>query len=186
MSGVELDLKKVVEARKLELSYIDEKEVWVKITRKEAIRRGIKIIGVRWIDVNKGDAIHPNYRSRLVGKEFNNYKDLSIFAATPPLEALRFIISEAATTEGSNKDNDKVVMINDVSRAFFEADATRDMAVELPEESKSEEDRRLDRVAILKKSLYGARDAAMNIQKEVRKMMTASGFEVGQYNVCRF
>ena len=26
-------------------------------------------IGVRWVDVNKGDKIHPDYRSRLVAKE---------------------------------------------------------------------------------------------------------------------
>ena len=44
MSGVELDPKKVVAARKLELTYIDEKEVWVTVTREEAIRRGLKII----------------------------------------------------------------------------------------------------------------------------------------------
>ena len=27
---------------------------------------------VKWIDINKGDDENPNYRSRLVGKEFNN------------------------------------------------------------------------------------------------------------------
>ena len=55
LSGGELGPKMVMKARQLELSYIHEKEVWVKITRKEALRRGLKVIGVRWIDVNKGD-----------------------------------------------------------------------------------------------------------------------------------
>ena len=32
---------------------------------------GGKIIGTRWIDVNKGDEKNPVYRSRLVGKEFH-------------------------------------------------------------------------------------------------------------------
>ena len=28
-------------------------------------------IAVRWVDINKGDTANPNYRSRLVAKEFN-------------------------------------------------------------------------------------------------------------------
>ena len=53
-----------------------------------------------------------------MGKEFNNEQIDGLFAGTPPLEALRFLIHEAA-----------------VSRAFFEADSTRDVCVELPEEA---------------------------------------------------
>ena len=26
-------------------------------------------IGVKWVDINKGDAVHPEYRSRLVAQE---------------------------------------------------------------------------------------------------------------------
>ncbi len=32
----------------------------------------MKVIGTRWIDSNKGGADKPDYRARLVGKEFNN------------------------------------------------------------------------------------------------------------------
>ena len=45
------------------------------MTRKEALKRGIKIVAVRWIDINKGDSKTPLYRSRLVAKEFNENKD---------------------------------------------------------------------------------------------------------------
>ena len=55
-----------------------------------------KLIDVRWIDTNKGDTANPNYRSRLMGREFNTYRDDALYAATPPLEALRLIISHAA------------------------------------------------------------------------------------------
>ena len=41
-----------------------------------------------------------------------------LFAGTPPLEALRTLVSEAATLE---EDDDKVIEIDVVSRAFFEA-----------------------------------------------------------------
>ena len=50
-----------------------------------------------WIDTNQGDAEHPNVRCRLVGKEFRTGPDDALFASTPPLEALRLIISRAAT-----------------------------------------------------------------------------------------
>ena len=41
-------------------------------------------IRVRWVDVNKGDKIHPDYRSRLVAKEIKIGKREDLFAATPP------------------------------------------------------------------------------------------------------
>ena len=79
-------------------------------------------------------------------------------------------MSEAATID-DEKWEETVKMINDVARAFFEAPATRDICVELPEEAKTEEDVKEDNVAILEKSLYGTRDAAQDFQKEVRKCM---------------
>ena len=73
-----------------------EKRVYSKITRREAQARGWKIIKARWIDINKGDDKNPVYRNRLVGKEFNNEAMDGILAGTPPLEALRCLIHEAA------------------------------------------------------------------------------------------
>ena len=40
---------------------------------------------------------------------------------TPPLVALRFLVHEAATVEGEEEEQEKVIMVNDVARAFFEA-----------------------------------------------------------------
>ena len=43
-----------------------------------------------------------------------------LFAGTPPLEALRFLVHEAATVEGKEEEEqEKVIMVNDVTRAFF-------------------------------------------------------------------
>ena len=50
--------------------------------------------------MNKGDDDNPVSRSRMVGKEFNDKVIGGLFAATPPLEALRLLLSWAATTEG--------------------------------------------------------------------------------------
>ena len=86
-----------------------------KIPRAQATRKGWKIIKTRWVDINKGDDENPNYRSRLVGKEFNTGPVDGLFAGTPPLEAVRFLIHEAATVRSDEPMGSKVLMINDVS-----------------------------------------------------------------------
>ena len=70
--GEELDAGEVRKARDNEMKYIEEKGVWKVIARDEAARREVKIIKTRWIDINKGDRANPNYRSRLVAKEFRD------------------------------------------------------------------------------------------------------------------
>ena len=69
------------------------------------------------------------------------------------MEALRLLISEAATRENGKTGGRKVIMVNDVSRAFFEAPARRPICVELLEEAKEEADWKSDNVAILEKGL---------------------------------
>ena len=160
--------------------------VYDKIPRAQAARKGWKIIKTRWIDINKGDDDNPNYRSRLVGKEFNTGPVDGIFAGTPPLEAVRFLIHEAATVRSDEPMGSKVLMINDVSRAFFEAPATRDICVELPKEDRTEPDVRHDKVGHLRMSLYGTRDASYNWQEEVAREMRKWGFRRGKYNPCLY
>ena len=77
-------------------------------------------------------------------------------------------------------------MINDVSRAFFEAPMQRHICIELPEEELEEHERGKKLVGHLRQSLYGTRDAAANFQKEVKKVMLAIGFHVGLYNPCTY
>ena len=57
---------------------------------------------MRWVDVNKGDDITPNYRSRLVAREIRRHGEEPIFAPTPPLESLRTVLSFAATDLGGH------------------------------------------------------------------------------------
>lgn len=183
MTGEILSGAEVMKARKKELDYADLKKVWVPIARAEAERKGYKIISTRWIDINKGDNINPNYRSRFVGREFNDGKEDGLFAATPPLEALRLIISRTATIEKKRPHCRRVIMVNDVARAFFEAPMSRSVCVELPPEQRLPGE---DKVGLLKKSLYGTRDAAANFQKLVKQVMVMAGFTVNVYNPCTF
>ena len=125
--------------------------------------------------MNKGDGENPNYRSRFVAKECNTGNQDGLFASTPPLEAPRLLIHDAATENGKGQ---KSIMINDVSRAFFEAQCHREVCIELPPEEGADN----SQVGVLVKSLYGTRDAAANFQREVRNFMTSIGFQVGKYN----
>ena len=109
-----------------------------------------------------------------------------IFAGTPPLEALRCLIHEAATIRAGDGPQSKVIMINDVARAFFEAPAVRQVCVELPEEDVTSSDRNLDKVGHLQMSLYGTRDAAMNWQEEVAKAMVRWGLKRGKNHPCLY
>ena len=125
VSGVELDPELVKGARKVEMTFFKSMKVYTRVPRAMQRMQGGKIIGVRWVDVNKGDKENPDMRSRLVGQEFNTGKDDELYASTPPLEALRFVVSTAATfTDSGIKRH---VMINDVKRGYFYAKTTGDI-----------------------------------------------------------
>ena len=137
LTGANLDPRGVSKARLKELGYISDKSVYKKITSSEAVSKGIRILKMKWIDIDKGDLEHPNYRSRFVAMEFNTHWMDGPFASTPPLEALKLLVSDAATVDSmahNSSKEEKAVMVNDVARAFFEAPIRRELAVELPVE----------------------------------------------------
>ena len=82
------------------------------------------------MDVGKGDSVTLDARSRYVGKEFATGVDATLCAGTPPLEALKMLIWEAA----SKKDAKLHIMLSDVKRAHFHAAARRELCVEIPRE----------------------------------------------------
>ena len=114
-----------------------------------------------------------------MAKEFNTGTQEGLFAATPPLEAVRLLVSDAATVSNARPRGDRVIMVSDVARAFFEAPMKRLVCVELPPEARVDG---ADQVGLLQKSLYGTRDAAANFQAEVRAFMLASGFAQSRYS----
>ena len=75
---------------------------------------------------------------------------------------------------------EKVIMVNDVRRAFFYAKALRPIWVELPEEDYDTEDEENDNVGLLEMSLYGTRDAARNWSNTVEQHLKKIGFEQGK------
>ena len=69
----------------------------------------------------------------------------------------------------------------DIRKAFFQADAIREVYVELPEGA-----RKIGMCGKLKKSLYGTRDAAQNWMDTYCKFMVEVGFIKGKASPCAF
>ena len=82
-------------------------------------------VQVRWIDINKGDAENPDYRSRLVAKDIKRDKRDDLFAATPPLEALKMVLTLAVTKILRRKWAKRKIEVIDIKRAFFHAQSKR-------------------------------------------------------------
>ena len=171
-TGAELDPELVKRAMQLEMEYFHSMGVYEKVPRSQAV--GCTIIRTRWIDVNKGDILSPDYRSRLMGKEFNDGTKPDLYTSTPPLEARRFIISQAATTSS----RPRCIMVNNMSRAYFNARMTRKLFIEIPAEDKLPSDK--DKVATLRLCLYGTRDAAFQWGERVAEQLEQNGFVRGR------
>ena len=76
VSGTALDPKLVREAQRVETEFCSKRGVYYYDTLGNSYKlTGKKPIVVRWVDINKGDDLNPDYRSRLVAKEINTYKD---------------------------------------------------------------------------------------------------------------
>ena len=179
LTGDELKPALMKAARKEEILYFKEMGVYEKVDIEESFKiTGKAPIAVRWVDVNKGDSISPKYRSRLVAKEFNTGVNHDLYAATPPSECLRLMLSMPA----SNRSKDTTLMYADVSRAYFYAKAERPVYVKLPEEDMEPGDE--GKCGRLKMSMYGTRDAALNWSKEYGDTLKQSGVIQGKNNPC--
>ncbi len=204
ISGALLKPEDVKAAREEEVSIAHKLKVYREATEEEMKADGCKPIPIRWIDVNKGDAGNVLVRSRMVVQETRRRSNLgtgpesmaATFAATPPLEAIRVLISllmsgrtekakrwlskmrRAGTIPGD--DGEQVLGFYDVSRAHWHAKARRNIYVIPPKEDKKIK----TKLAKLLKSMYGTRDAAQCWDAFCEEVMTALEFNVGVYSVC--
>ena len=98
-SGKKLKEEKVRAAREEEMIEVRKHKVYKKVPISECWKEtGQGPIGTRWVDINKGDEVNEDYRSRLVAQELKSKSMLEdIFAATPPLEVKKMLFSMAVT-----------------------------------------------------------------------------------------
>ena len=186
ITGKELDPEMVREARAEEMKEFDKHKVYDKVPISQCWQAtGRKPIGVRWVDINKGDNKKPKYRSRLVAKELKLDKREDLFAATPPVEAKKLLLA-MALTEGygyDRKGNAHRLKIDciDVRRAFFHAKCRREVYVALPAEDYEE-----GMCGKLNMAMYGTRDAPQNWEFEYAEFMEGIGFTKGKATPCLF
>ena len=128
-------------ARREEIGYMQSKGIWKVVDVEECWRvTGKGPVGVRWVDTNKGTDDSPEVRSRLVARDFKTkekreHEDL--FAATPPIEAGRLVISKAATWGilPNGKKKLRKLMFIDAKKAHLNPYCEDNVYIELPEEA---------------------------------------------------
>lgn len=134
LTGEALDMSGVGTARKLEIDHFKQMGVYEKVPAEDAKGGCHKVLGARWVGVKKADDTH---RSRLMAKGIKTYNTPELFAAPPPIEALKCILMRAAD------DPEQQLIHTDVSQAYFYADAARDLYVPLPREDQKDNERHL-------------------------------------------
>ena len=130
-------------------------------------------VDTKWVDKDKAFEGEPvQIRSRMCAREFKSDDRPDLYAGTPSLEALKAIISIAA----NNKETFSIMHI-DVSRAYFHAKARETRAHTEPVEDRMGTD--AGKVGLMKKSMYGTRDAASNWERDWQEHVQNWGFQLG-------
>ena len=96
-----------------------------------------------------------------------------MFAPTPPLLASRWLCSKMASQSRMGLKDGRLMAL-DFSKAFLYGDVSREIYIELPDEDGRKEAGA--NIGLLRKSMYGLRDAPLIWQKVVKKMLTQRGF----------
>ena len=166
--GAALDPEKVAEARQEEVAFMKERGLWQVVP----IPDGVTPVSVRWVDVLKADGVT---RSRLVARDFkgsDRHRD-DLFAATPPLEAIRVLISRAATATPSW--GRRKMMFIDAKKAHLNSKCEEDVYIELPAEAAAGE----GMCGKLVYWLYGFRKAASKWEEFYASKLEQCGFRRG-------
>ena len=82
----------------------------------------------------------------MAGKDFRTGPDDALYASTFPLEALRVVLSQAATVEVDGSERES--MVNDFSRAHFYSKMTRPLYIEILAEDPNANPKMLGRLRI--------------------------------------
>ena len=122
-NGLKLDEEQVRVGRETEVKRLLEFEVYEEVNEEQA--RGKRIWNSAWLDSQKRLGL---VRSRLVVNQVRGAsKREDVFAATPTLAAMRFILSRAAS-----RGHGRCLGLWDVSVAFFHATIGEEVFVRPP------------------------------------------------------
>ena len=94
-----LDLKLCAKARREGVEYIRRHKMYTRSLPEGCLRETETApIKTRWAETDKGQPGKLNVRARWVAKEYTE-----LYASTPPLEALKEVLSEIATGQGKGR-----------------------------------------------------------------------------------
>ena len=127
VNGGVLPKEEVEKARSVEMQYLHKQEVYLLVPIEQCFEEArTPPIKTRWLDTNKGDPTHPNFRSRLAVKDIKAAKRPEdqlpanlLFSSTPPLEAMRLLCPFWVTKQKSIHGERLKVGLWDISRAHF-------------------------------------------------------------------
>lgn len=171
ITGAKLDWSKGREARSEEMSYM--KKLNVRTFEPRSVceeETGQPPLPTGWVDQNKGNDEDEDYRSRFVVRETKRMSTIeagdavSTFAATPPLEGPRLLISQCMSGR-----NDLVMGFIDISRAHLSSPTIRKIFVEPPPEDK---DGPAGYCWKFNNSICGQRDAGKAFDLNVENIMS--------------
>ncbi|CAK0825096.1 unnamed protein product, partial [Prorocentrum cordatum] len=156
-----LDPQRAREARREELEWRGNRDVWAKVPRREMELEGGRPIDARWIDTNNGDQ--------------------DLFSRATPLEALKPPVSLFAsrTHEQHRSASPREVghTFYDVSQAYFYGTAPRRSWVELPPEEREGEVEPM--AGLLNRTMHGTVDASQVWQGDYMELLKDKEFEQG-------
>ncbi len=176
VNGGELPMSEVKKARGEEIEYMVNRGIWSQVPIGMCWDlTGKGPTSVRWVDVNKAGEGGMEVRCRLVARDFKG-RDTGrddLFAATPPLEAKRMLLSRAATiTVGSCS---RKLLFIDAKKAHLNPRCREDVFIELPEECGAGP----GICGKLDYWLYGFRKAAVAWEDLYSSKLVESGFTRG-------
>lgn len=160
-TGDRLEREQVLEARKLEVQRMLDFQVFVEVDEKQA--SGHRVWSAGWLDHLKKPGL---VRSRLVAKQVRGEKRTDVFAGTPPLSAMRYVISRAAS-----RGRHRCLATYDVSVAFFHAPLHETVFIRPPMNLRKD-----GIIWLLKKAMYGTQIASAMWQKLVRETLENGGW----------
>ena len=138
VTSASLPSKMCEEAMQLEIKYMKEMNVYTPCEHETVKGQDLTPVGTRWIFTNKGDTEHPFIRARLIALKTTKTTKMDltdtsmIFAATPPVEGIRFLLPRAMTSEKKKNPKDELVKaFFDISIAHFHSLVRRKVAIRM-------------------------------------------------------
>ena len=170
----DLDQQLVKEAEKAEIARFKKMGLYSYLSRSKASNDFAgSFVKVKWVRTNKGTAAQPNIRCRLVAQEIGYGQRIDeLLSRTPSLMSTKMAIVHAAK-------RGRGIVVMDMLCAFLYGVCRRRIYIDLPRQDPKHG--ASDLVCLLRKSMYGTRDAPLIWAKEVQKVMEEWGFVISKF-----